>query len=735
MAGKSHSALALPLTLEGAASAAAGWLWEKYGKDIADKALDEVKERWNEFRWKEAELRYRARVKDLYSTTRLLGNPKPIVIEDVFTDVYVLDKPTAFQRYDLNELQKRPFERDSLRIKVERRPALRVALSNRRLYILGKPGAGKTTFLKYLTLLACDGKIQKTPLFVSLKEWSDSKLELMPFLVKQFEICAFPDAAVFITHLLEKGDALVLFDGLDEVRQENEQRNQTIATLVNFAKQYPDAQICMTCRIASTDYSFEQFTYMEIADFDEKQMQVFVRKWYQEEPQRLEHFQAEFDKPENAGIRELAQTPLLLALLCLAFDETLSFPMRRVDLYREALDALLRKWDSSRLIRRDEIYHHLPVGRKLQMLAAIAAENFEAGNYFIHEDLLVDQIARYLSQLSSAQVGDFPDGLAVLKALEERHGILVERAHKIYSFSHLTFQEYFTAQYIVENASDGTVSRLVSSHFGSDRWREVFLLTASLLNNGDDFLRDYFRALDNLVAGNRSLNTVLHLVDQAILARWSRASQRIRYLVNVFIQAKAKAAILDQYLKHAHSLISRLQRVNRGQISQLTLDLKADLDKGIAIAKELDPNSTVGFLHVATHHEGHLLDEELTTASYVLERQLSKGLGINSSKIEQFDDLFNLAIERTSHFIMDLDYLTLLAQELSSRLESDAVSGEAASLEQETAERLWRAVSTGGLEPLYEFLEANRLLVDCIELAAVSNRQALYSRIFAPTKI
>jgi predicted NACHT family NTPase len=98
-----------------------------------------------------------------------------------------------------------------------RRPILQVAIEEKRFYLLGQPGSGKTTFLKYLTLQACAGKISKTPIFVSLKEWSDSKLTLLEFITEQFDICQFPDAESFISNLLKNGKAFLLFDGLDEV--------------------------------------------------------------------------------------------------------------------------------------------------------------------------------------------------------------------------------------------------------------------------------------------------------------------------------------------------------------------------------------------------------------------------------------------------------------------------------------------------------------------------------------
>ena len=172
----------------------------------------------------------------------------------------------------------------------------------------------------------------------------------------------------------------------------------------------------------------------------------------------------------------MANTPLLFGLICLVFDETLAFPPRMVDLYKESLDVLLKKWDSSRGIRRDEGYRKLSHRRKGQMLAHLAAQNFEEGTYFIPEDVLVSQIVQFLQTLPAVDIDEVPEGDVVLNAIEAQHGILAERAQGIYSFSHLTFQEYFTARYMVDNRRE---AELIDKHLTDERWREVFLLTAS----------------------------------------------------------------------------------------------------------------------------------------------------------------------------------------------------------------------------------------------------------------
>jgi predicted NACHT family NTPase len=90
--------------------------------------------------------------------------------------------------------------------------------------------------------------------------------------------------------------------------------------------------------------------------------------------------------------------------------------------------------------------------------------------YFIPQQRLVGLIESYLQGVPGIAE---PDGAYVLAAMEAQHGLLVERAKNIHSFSHLTLQEYFTAHYIVANEARGSLPRLMA-HVGDDRWREVF---------------------------------------------------------------------------------------------------------------------------------------------------------------------------------------------------------------------------------------------------------------------
>lgn len=525
------------------ASTALALLWEQCGKELIRditkssveklgfwgklKAKKAFTTMWDHFNWRTAAANYSAELKNLYGTTTVLGKAAPIPLEGIFSDVYILDEPSAFRRFKIEELTSDPtaLERGNKRIDGV---ALVKKSESVRLFILGKPGAGKTTFLKYLVGKATEGEINKTPIFVSLKEWADSKADLLPFIYTQFDICGFPKAEEFVHQILTDGTAIVLFDGLDEVKQEDEQRVKTIAQLRDFTHKYNRTQCLITCRIAATSYLFDKFTYVELADFTNEQINIYVNKWFQGQSIKRNRFFKEFEKAENKSLQELARTPLLLSLICLTFDSTMSFPNRRVDLYEEAVETLLKKWDAAREIQRDEIYRGLSTNRKRYMFARIAARSFSDNNYFLSERKLAAEIVAYLAKLPDALPATDIDGVAVLKTIEAQHGIFSERAKQIYSFAHLTFQEYFTARYMTTNGR-ALQELITAQHIADPRWREVLILTASLLDDAAIYMDLFQQAIDNFIIDDDEICNFLNYIDaKASSVRGNNDSTRLR---------------------------------------------------------------------------------------------------------------------------------------------------------------------------------------------------------------
>ncbi|WP_420630716.1 NACHT domain-containing protein [Candidatus Leptofilum sp.] len=444
---------------------------------------------------------------------RILGRMESEPLENVFTHVNVMDKLTAEQRYNIAKLKEEFDPRDFSRMERVRRVAGDDAVAEfPKLFILGKPGSGKTTFLKHTALRAIKHEIKKVPLFVPLKELSDSGMGIVEFMIHQLNVHRFPEPKIFLTRLLENGDGLVLFDGLDEVNLEDNNRSEMIKQINDFVYRYSDCPTLITCRIAATDYSFTQFEYVEMADFDAKQMANYIDLWFVGDDVKRDSFKKALLEDDNyKPVRELAQVPLLLALLCLVYEERNEIPPERSEIYEEVMRALLSKWDASRNIRRDDVYQQLSLGRKQKMLAAIAAKTFEQGDYYLREKEVVRLIDGYLAGMPGLEE---PDAELVLQSLEAQHGIFIERARGIHSFSHLTLQEYFTARYIVDNESRGTVERLMN-HVGDARWNEVFLMVASMLEDATEFGEQFIVAVNQFIVRDEHLTKQVYSVAES----------------------------------------------------------------------------------------------------------------------------------------------------------------------------------------------------------------------------
>jgi hypothetical protein len=459
---------------------------------------------------------YAKHLEGRYNFVHIFGMNKPVPLRNIYIRINLLERITSRHRATVDELE-HYFDRNrrSFGSPLGGIDAMHVINVLENYIILGKPGAGKTTFLKSVALQTLDGASQAklVPIFVGLKDWSDSSLSLMDFIANQFAVCNLPDSHSFVESLLVQGKCLVLLDGFDEVSGDID---KAIIDIRQFINRYNTNPFILSCRIAAYNYWFENFIEAEIADFTEEQIKAFVVTWFGDDERTGVACLNEL--MENPPIKELASIPLLLTLLCLAFDETLRFPRNKAELYKEAIDALLKKWDTSRRIKRQEVYKKLSLKLKESMFSQIAATTFESSQYFLPQRTLEKHIADFIQHLPGTRDENLElDSEAVLKSIEAQHGLFVERAKGIYSFSHLTFQEYFTAKYIVDNAEHGTLSFLVEKHISEDRWREVFLITTGMLPRADSFLLHVKKKVDSIV--DPQLASILNVLQYYISSR------------------------------------------------------------------------------------------------------------------------------------------------------------------------------------------------------------------------
>ena len=438
--------------------------------------------------------------------------------------------PSATPQVDPVTRQQRQKDLGQTRIKVQQALA-----DHERLVVLGDPGSGKTTLLCYLALtyardLAGDRGLvskrlalaeQRLPLLLPLRDFAshlqqshpdpslDGPKVLLDYLRKFFvnQDIALPER--FFGDRLQGRQCAVLLDGVDEVA-DAAMRNRIARIIERFTNTYPDNRYVVTSRIVGYTDSARlgsDYAVTKVSDFSRADRELFVTHWNH----AIETALSGHDSPDsrlrarrqtqalleaienNERVRELAVNPLLLTVIALVQRYRARLPERRSELYEEAIEVLLGKWDEAKGLQASSDL--LDAGDRRSMLEPIALKMMEARQRTIDASDLKDHLKQQFGKNIDDELGAERAADAFLRRINERSGLLTERGRGIYSFSHLTFQEHLAARAVADRQDyiPYTVARMADSW-----WREVVLLeTGYLSTQGQRRVTDLIQAMMN----------------------------------------------------------------------------------------------------------------------------------------------------------------------------------------------------------------------------------------------
>jgi len=366
----------------------------------------------------------------------------------------------------------------------------------KRCVVVGDPGAGKSTLLKYLALRSVDGALPDLPdlpIHVELQAFAaSSQRDPLDFIADQWENrYGFPraEARAHLHTVLTTGQALLLLDALDETvtgtsREEAEESYQRVSqVIIDLATRYSLAPIVVTVRKAGYHQRarLPGFTEVEVLDFRREEITQFIERWFAVHPDQQRRGSAPdllARLERNPRIYALAASPLLLSLIVLVYENQRDLPERRAELYRQCVETLLNRWDTSRNIRR---WREFKSDQKRLLLEEVAWHFHVRGQRYFPESELLQCVATFLPAIGL----NAEQNREVLAEIAAENGLLKEQAHGWYGFLHLTLQEYFVAQY----AADHQQFEILLEKRNDPRWEEVFLLYAGRLPDASMLLQ------------------------------------------------------------------------------------------------------------------------------------------------------------------------------------------------------------------------------------------------------
>ncbi|ESA37233.1 hypothetical protein N836_03810 [Leptolyngbya sp. Heron Island J] len=432
---------------------------------------------------------YVQRFRERHGTLKVLGMSKSVNLDAVYVPVRFLEESEINNSMSIDDMERVCRARNERRLSSSssrQRTAISIADEQQYLSIIGAPGVGKTTLLRKIGLEALKDANEAEfhhvclPIWIDLKKLTEGPIGFQSYIASELESFDFPESVKITENILKKGQFLILFDGLDEVS--SSVRHRVLDKIEAFVERYKKNRYVISCRAAAYRSPSSSFREITLAGNGQDQIKSFIYSWFatdgEEGVEAAEKCWKSIRSSDNVAVRELARTPLLLTFLCLVYSRSFTFAGNRSILYHEGLRILLEKWFDEKRVSKEGIYEGLHVELEEKLLAEIAYKAFREDKLLLTKISLVEHIRDFL--LKELNAPSNLSGEAILDAIAIQQGILVEQSEGIYSFSHLTFQEFLAAKYIHENYSNQSLSEMVRLYANDKRWEEVFLLIAGL---------------------------------------------------------------------------------------------------------------------------------------------------------------------------------------------------------------------------------------------------------------
>ncbi|MBD2102379.1 NACHT domain-containing NTPase [Leptolyngbya sp. FACHB-261] len=510
-----------------------------------------------------------------YGTLRIPGIARPVSLETLYVPACVKGQP-SLQRLMAEVLA----DSSSSSLQHQRQnflPAALVARSQQYLSVLGEPGSGRTTLLRWLGLESFKGKEGQyghncIPVYIDLRMLPKGTGSLAQSVVLEFQAANFPWPKAFTAEALEQGRLLLLLDGLDEVAET--QREQVILLIEDLVERWPKNRFVVSNAVA-TQHHFKRFTSAQLTALSDEQVQTFIQRWFGRNPAVGRQLWETLQLPAQANTCELTRSPWLLTLLCQTYSRSRSLVSHAVGLHHAIV----------RIGLASQPGLSAPALKvQLKALARLAAGKLQQQRPIVSQ-------AEILGLLKACQTVEVTlDCSELLEGLTAHSGLLVEFAPGHYTFVHPALQEYLCAWQVVAHRSRGSLTALVRQPLEVPSWQRVLLQVAELLPEGADELllslqseamsRLKAKRCQALLLWAKQLTDRLDSPERSVARRAAALHLALSFALERSVSDQA-ACCLDRVALQARHLSQGLARA---------LDLNRDLALCLSSAQELAHN-------------------------------------------------------------------------------------------------------------------------------------------------
>ncbi len=369
--------------------------------------------------------------------------------------------------------------------------------------IEGDAGVGKTTFLEEICwTVACDPQSRRIPLVARLDQWSEfvesardkKDRTLLNFLV--FGNTSL--STTFIRRLCQNNRALVLLDGLDEIRSDDAR-----VALAQWLDENANSLPFQQCPFILTGRPWA-FTQSAIRTFGQRvvtlkplnrdDIEQYIRVYFTASPElgrSLSHHVR-----TTPQVYHLITTPLLLAMLCFVWrhDQSKS-AISETRILSRAMRHLVKR-RSSQIRQELKGSAQLSSSICLRLLSLLAWTSWlQSSGTYLHEDDALEALGHALEndRVISRELRNAAPSI-LLGALVRHAGVIGAEDDLRYRFTNHRVLEYLAGRHLAGFERKELID-VFARNAWNPRWQGVFIHMAAELSNGSPAKQKLGRSL------------------------------------------------------------------------------------------------------------------------------------------------------------------------------------------------------------------------------------------------
>lgn len=423
----------------------------------------------------------------------------------------------------------------------------------------GTGGAGKSMLMRYLFVDTVSRNAgDYVPVYMELTKLPvDSKLLFKSANIKQFVRQSMEDygkislSGNVFDYSLEQGGYVFLFDGFDEVKEED--ADKVLDALQKFSAKYSNNAFIISSRERLRLRSLSSFQIIHTKELSKGKAIELAQK-FPGHPDTISKFCKNLKDSWFREYNGFAKSPLLLTMMFITFEQNGDISNCLPDFYQDCFDALYNKHDTVHKVGFRRTFHCSISKREFQaVFSYFCFHTWRKEIYDFSEDEILNWLEKSLKKQNlSVSAEDY------LKDLTDSLCIITCEGHR-YRFAHRSFQTYFAAKYTC-SLSDQQQKEFLMDKF---HWNSI----RHLDNNYLDLL--------NQVDHERFLNNFIEPVLQDMLSICHTEQKFCANTITLYIFDKKAKLIINPIISFF------LQHVNINQ----TLPLDFFRDKNLQFSK------------------------------------------------------------------------------------------------------------------------------------------------------